>query len=56
MISESDHRKTVEELEVQISRYEEVVEALVGDYGMDRYTHEELLDYIQDLLETYQSQ
>ena len=56
MISERDHRKTVEELEVIISRYEEVVEALVGDNGLGRYTHEELLDYIQDLLKAYQSQ
>tara|TARA_R110002074_G_scaffold104230_4_gene225027 strand:- start:14101 stop:14268 length:168 start_codon:yes stop_codon:yes gene_type:complete len=54
MISESDHRKTVEELEILISRYEELVEALVGDNGLGRYTHEELLDFIQDLLKEYQ--
>ena len=27
---------------------EEIYEALVGDNGMERYTHEELLEYIYE--------
>ena len=30
---------------------EEIYEALVGDNGMKRYTHEELIEYIEELLE-----
>ena len=36
-------------------KYFELVEALVGEYGVERYTHEELLDYINDLVKEYQS-
>mgnify|MGYP003657400594 CR=1 FL=1 len=36
-------------------KYFELAEALVGEYGVERYTHQELLDYIHDLVKAYQS-
>tara|TARA_R100000808_G_C2038771_1_gene79293 strand:+ start:208 stop:348 length:141 start_codon:yes stop_codon:yes gene_type:complete len=35
--------------EPKIDKYEELAELLVGDNALERYTHEELKDYIENL-------
>jgi len=50
LILMSPNRKRITQLEAE---KEEVYEMMVGDDGINRYTHEEIMERIKDLYEAY---